>query len=466
MGGNPQQDLVLSGGLGLTSSSARAGFLPISLERVPLEALQGINVHLRASGAEKKEAFVLFRGSSVPFTEEHRKRLTGAGVKFIYIAMSEQDRFRKQTEANLLDTAGDPSTAVSARAEIVYETSVELVNELLSEPDLAAKSPRLEKVSRAVTTLVLSDPTAFSHLFSASHHDFYTATHMVNVGTWMVPLAYALGHHDVDELSRICQAGFLHDIGKNYIPADVLNKRGKLSDEEWQLIRRHPELGVEHLSKYDGIHPTILAVTLEHHERMDGSGYPRKLKGDQMDPISRICAVVDSFDAMTAFRPFKERTMSVADAVKIIVSETPLKYDKTVVDAWVGLLKTADKLADDPTESSPGRNQRNFERLRTNCPARLHLMEWQADGWRERPGIPLTAHNISRSGLGMLSQKPVQINENVRVYLIGGKQGHFVEGVIVRNREYRDGWFELGMKFASLASETELQTITALTAAA
>jgi hypothetical protein len=82
--------------------------------------------------------------------------------------------------------------AISVKSEIVYETAVELVNELLSEPDLAGKSPRLEKVSRAVTTLVLNDPTAFSHLFAASHHDFYTATHMVNVATWMVPLCHGL----------------------------------------------------------------------------------------------------------------------------------------------------------------------------------------------------------------------------------------------------------------------------------
>jgi HD-GYP domain-containing protein (c-di-GMP phosphodiesterase class II) len=137
----------------------------------------------------------------------------------------------------LLSTVDDPSLSISVKSEIVYETSVELVNELLSEPELLAKSPRLENVSRATTMLVLNDPSAFSHLFAASHHDFYTATHMVNVATWMVPLAHAMGHRDTNELNTICQAGILHDVGKIYIPTETLNRKGKLSDAEFHAGR-------------------------------------------------------------------------------------------------------------------------------------------------------------------------------------------------------------------------------------
>src|SRR6185503_16976459 len=117
--------------------------------------------------------------------------------------------------------------------------------------------PALQKISQSVTSMVVKDETAFAHLFAASHHDFYTATHMVNVATWMVPLAYALGHHDIEELNQICQAGILHDIGKIYVPEEILNKKGRLEDAEWDQIRRHPELGVKHLDQYAGIHPLV-----------------------------------------------------------------------------------------------------------------------------------------------------------------------------------------------------------------
>ena len=108
------------------------------------------------------------------------------------------------------------------------------MNEVLSDPDLQKYSAQIQGVSRAVTTLVLNDAQAFGHLFAAAHHDFYTATHMVNVATWMVPVSHALGYRDHDELCRICQAGLLHDLGKVRIPAEVLNKPEPLSEEDWR----------------------------------------------------------------------------------------------------------------------------------------------------------------------------------------------------------------------------------------
>jgi hypothetical protein len=278
-----------------------------------------------------------------------------------------------------------------------------------------------------------------------------------------------MGHHDSEELSQICQAGLLHDIGKTYIPAEILNKKGKLSDAEWKQIQAHPQLGCDHLAKYDHIHPLVNTITLEHHERMDGSGYPRGIKGSEMHPISRLCAVVDSFDAMTAFRPFKQRTMTVAEAMKVIMDETPVKYDPAVVEAWVGLVKAAEKLqgVDQDGASCGIRGRREFERFRINCPARLHVMEQQGEQWNERPGLQTVAHNMSRSGVGLMSQTPIRPGEHGRVYLLGaGSQNRTVEGIAVRCREYRDGWFEIGIKYASLISESNAQDIATLVSAA
>jgi HD-GYP domain-containing protein (c-di-GMP phosphodiesterase class II) len=456
-----KRDVVLSGGFGKATNSARAGYLPICLERAPLDAFEGIGVYLRSADAkdDKGETFRLYCAPTIKFTPAHRDRLAQNGTKFVYVAMTDHERFRKQTEAVLMKTVDDPSLGVSIKSEIVYETSVELVNELLSEPDLKAKSQRLEQVSRAVTTLVLNDPTAFSHLFAASHHDFYTATHMVNVATWMVPLAYAMGYHSIDDLNKICQAGLLHDVGKVHVAAEILNKKGKLTDAEWAAIKRHPDLGCEHLAKYDGIDPLVFAVTREHHERMDGSGYPRGIKGDQMHPVSRICAVVDSFDAMTAFRPFKERAMTVAQALSIIAKETPSKYDQRVFDAWLALLEGAERegVLSEPVKLKGDTQSRQFPRFPINCPARLHLLEQSAgQDWVERPALQVIAHNISRGGAGFVSQHMVRAGERARLYLQGeGTLARQDEGLVVRCRAYRDGWYEVGLQFASLVTDLD-----------
>ena len=346
--------------------------------------------------------------------------------------------------------ASNGNLHVSARSEILYETSVELMNELLSEPDLAAKAPRLERISRAVTMMVLNDSSTFSHLFAASHHDFYTATHMVNVATWMVPVAYAMGCKDPEELSVICQAGLLHDVGKLYIPAAILNKRGSLSRTEWAMIRLHPELGRRHLDKCSGIDPLIVTVTRQHHERLDGSGYPARLKGDQIHLVSRICAVVDSFDAMTAFRPFKLRTMSVSEALKAISSETPAKYDPAVLDTWLGLLQSAERdgVIREPVQIGGKRSGRRHPRFAIKCNARLHVIQESGDRRIESQGLQVTAHNISRSGVGILSQAPLQPGDRVRIHMDGPSTLRRTdEGLIVRCRSYRDGWYEAGIQF-------------------
>jgi hypothetical protein len=287
------------------------------------------------------------------------------------------------------------------------------------------------------------------------------------VATWMVPLAYALGIHDQDELNHICQAGLMHDMGKVKVPEAILNKTGKLSDEDWAQIKRHPEAGVEYLSQFEGVHPLVLTVTLQHHERLDGSGYPHGLKEPQIDRISRICAVVDSFDAMTAFRPFKERTLSVEQALELLRKETPGRYDPEVMDVWLRLIEKAEPgLAVQPSDSREptgllslampvaGSDKRQFERQKFHCHARAHLLVRTPTGLEERPGVPIVAHSISRGGLGFLGQTQFHPGEFMRIYLqTKGWENRCLEGQTVRCRTYDDRWHEMGFEFGTIEVE-------------
>ncbi len=469
-----EKDVVLSGASGGHTNSARAGFLPIGIDHAPVGALAGLALYLRARPGDPQIAplgtpdastpgFALYCANNTRFTDGHKRRLIERGVKFIYIRMTDQTTFRRQTEKCLIDIAKDPAVAMVEKSAIVYDTSLELMNELLAEPQLAARSPRLETVARATATLVMNDSRAFTHLFAASHHDFYTATHLVNVATWMVPLAYEMGFTDVEDLNRICQAGLLHDMGKLAIPPDVLNKKGKLTDDEWKVIRGHPEAGVQYLSRFENVHPLIIAVTREHHERLDGTGYPHGLKGDQIQMASRICAVVDSFDAMTAFRPFKERTLSVQQALAILKKEAPDKYDPDVVQAWSRLIESVPDAVPPPAEGSEVSgapkpvpaprpadivNKRRHERRPLHCPARAHVLTRKAADIVECPALPMVAHSISRGGLGLLSQIPLKVGEFMKIYLEApGWTNRGLEGQTVRCRTYDDNWSEIGFMF-------------------
>lgn len=451
-----EREHVASGGFSQSGISVRAGFIPVPLERIPADAFEGLELYLRISGeTASKETFTLFRAADVAFADLDRDRLLRSGVTLVYIRMNDQARFREQCEACVDQVAADPRIAIDQKSSIVYEIGVELINELLGDPNLASLSPRLSRVSRAITTMVMNDPSSFSHLFAASQHDFYTSTHMVNVAAFMVPLAYELGYRSSEDLTRVCEAGLLHDIGKVYVPEVVLNKPGRLSDEDWWLIQRHPELAYEHLREYDGISEVVLRVAREHHERLDGSGYPHGLRGDDMHPMSKICAIVDAFDAMTALRPFKKRALSVGEAIKILKQEARAKVDSEVLEAWIGLLDRA--VADRPDviqasgDAKPV-NRRRHQRFRFNCPARLHVVDSADDHWHERAAIQVVAHSISRSGLGVLSRTPLRIGDLAHVYLHARSWNRdFLEAHVLRCRRFNDGWYEIGMELTGVA---------------
>lgn len=145
-------------------------------------------------------------------------------------------------------------------------------------------------------------------LFDMLHNmrtlDDTTYAHSVNVAL----VARAIGKWlkmRRDELNTLTIAGLLHDIGKICIPEEVLNKTGKLTDEEFAMIRRHPAEGYSMLKKVPGIDRDILDCAIQHHERFDGSGYPNHLPGEQIEDMPAIIAIADVYDAMTATRSYR-----------------------------------------------------------------------------------------------------------------------------------------------------------------
>lgn len=415
--------------------SSRAGYMPIPLRHTPWSAFEGLAVHLRHDDVGTGETFTLYRAADVQFSLDDRARLLQHGHRYVYIRISDHDRFRVQLESNLQAMCDDESSA-HEKSAVLYETSVELITELLGDTNLDTHSAQLSAIAKCVTGLTLNNPDCFAHLFDVSRHDLYTATHLVNVGTWMVPLAYALGITDPLDLARTCQAGLLHDVGKLFLPPDVLNKPGRLSNEEWQQIQRHPQLGADHLTQFETVHPLTIDVCAHHHERLDGSGYPDKLTGQTISLESRICAVVDSFDAMTSLRPFKDRALSVSEAIIELRSGVPEKYDADVVAAWIGLLRDVDDRTEAPAASvGHPSEQRRHKRFACNCAAQAMTLTQAGTPDPTREPVDVTVVDVSRSGIGLRSPIALETGSAVRLTLLGNvgglRSGRTVRGIVV-----------------------------------
>lgn len=159
--------------------------------------------------------------------------------------------------------------------------------------------------------------------------DYYTAGHSTRVGN----IAYALSEKlflDNHTSQMIHIAGHLHDIGKIGVPDNVLNKKGKLDLHEWELMKRHSEIGYNILSKTNSL-KEISYMVLHHHENWNGTGYPAGLSHKEIPLGSRIIAICDSIDAMRSNRPYKQ-AISDIDCYNEILKNRSILYDPEIVD--------------------------------------------------------------------------------------------------------------------------------------
>jgi len=173
----------------------------------------------------------------------------------------------------------------------------------------------------------------FKSLVSSIHErDSYTQRHSHNVTQLALHTAeiMKLSSHEIECLEI---ASSLHDIGKIAIPDSVLLKPGRLTDEEYSIIKRHPVIG-ENILKSIKLFETERKIVRHHHERWDGRGYPDGLAGEEIPLLSRILAVADSYDAMTTDRPYR-KGMQVEEAVTELLRNRALQFDKDIVDAFI-----------------------------------------------------------------------------------------------------------------------------------
>lgn len=148
------------------------------------------------------------------------------------------------------------------------------------------------------------EPTALLSVARLKNHDDYTWLHSMAVCGLMISLGRQLGL-DEKQVRRVGMGGLLHDVGKAAVPLEILNKPGKLTDEEFEVMRQHPVIGAQMLMEADA-DDDLLDIALHHHEKVDGSGYPHRLQGEAISLYSRMAAVCDVYDALTSTRVYRK----------------------------------------------------------------------------------------------------------------------------------------------------------------
>lgn len=187
-----------------------------------------------------------------------------------------------------------------------------------------------------ITESILRNPDALLWLSALKKRDEYTYLHSLSVCMLSISFGRYLGLPR-ERLQELGFGAFLHDIGKMYIPDNVLNKPGPLNDEEMEVMRKHPEFGIEIVDGSERIPASSRNVIYSHHERLDGSGYTEGLAGEQIRPLTHIVSVCDTYDAMISHRPYK-KACSPLDATAELYRTRGRFFDSNLVYRFIGCI--------------------------------------------------------------------------------------------------------------------------------
>ncbi|RDE24138.1 HD-GYP domain-containing protein [Motiliproteus coralliicola] len=237
----------------------------------------------------------------------------------------------------LLESLHDKKIPPEQRSKAVYSHSRELMNRLLESPTAENLKASKQAIS-SVTDLILSDDATAINMLRITDHDFYTYTHSVNVGVTSIMVAKALfGQSDRHDMHELGAGFFLHDLGKVNIRQEVINKPGRLDDTEMRHMRTHPYKGFKLLEKSGQLSEESRIIILQHHERADGSGYPKQLHDREIHIYGKICCIADVYDALTAERSYK-KALQPFEALKLMKAQMADHFNKELFERFVMLM--------------------------------------------------------------------------------------------------------------------------------
>jgi len=309
------------------------GYIPIPVASLRVDMVADFELYLQVHGSNTP---ILYRARDLAFNEESRARLTEAKVENVQIRIADRDAYNRYLERNLGNILSDGSLPMTQRATALYQCSQNLVREVLEDPRSGEMMERTGGLVAHTVDFLFRESTSFQHLMQVTSYDYYTYTHSVNVFVFAMSLAQRLGHTP-EELHRFGQGALLHDVGKSRINPDIVNAKGKLTEDQWQEMRMHTVYGCEILADRGVTDEVILDVTRHHHEKLNGKGYPDGLKDDEISKWVRICTIADIFDALTTRRSYKE-AMNSFPGLQFMREHMSDELDPDYFRAFVGLM--------------------------------------------------------------------------------------------------------------------------------
>ncbi len=461
------------------ADQAQFARIPAAAVRALMAGNESANVEVYLPPNAHEKGPVLYRRAGAAISLPDLERMKQHGVFHLYVRAEDLRSCERELENRLDAILQSPHVEPADKADIVQTSATAVARDLVQT---SVTHEGLERTTRVVDSMigcVLTDPVVAGYLLKMAAHERNTASHMFMVSTLGVLLGVEVFGQHPETLRSIGFAGMLHDMGKLAIPSAILKKQGPLTREELTLIQQHPIESVRLVADDPHVTPEVREIILQHHERIDGRGYPVGLMGCDLHLGSKLLAIVDSYHAMIGRRPYRA-AMTSEDANRIMMMQANRQFDGELLRLWssvcercavptealsrIAAVPSAEEFSSRhehrPVSASPRPSSQRRPRYGcrgtsvVECVHAGRLLEAALDP----PSFGALLHDVSRGGLCMYSAYPMYRGEVVHLRLKGEQEGTWLRGVVSWCRRQEANVFRIGVQFLERIPEEQSRT--------
>ncbi len=258
---------------------------------------------------------------------------SGDPLEDFYIQEDDLFKYYRHATDTLRKIVANPKISFEKKAKKVYEVSKNIMKEFF-ENNASEKILRSsDEVMEIMEECFQDTDVGFYGISKITNKDYYTYTHSVNVGLYCMTYGVKINMKH-DEIRMLGLGGMLHDVGKSKIAAGILNKKGLLTPQEYQIVKNHAPLGGQILDEMNCYAHSVIDMATQHHEKFKGGGYPKGIVGNEISYFARICKVMDVYDALTTRRSYK-KAMNPFDTLTLMKKQMLDEFDIKVLDSFI-----------------------------------------------------------------------------------------------------------------------------------
>ena len=304
---------------------------PVRLDGLVPDTVLAFDLYLQSAPGR----YLLWHAAGGEFEARQHQRLTERGITTLWVTPEHERVYEAYVERHLASLLAGRRAAEGGA--LLYSAAHATLAAVMCDPRHHDAVPKTRELAQEMVGLILRDADALAHLTPLMARDYDTVRHCINVSLFATALAHASGVRDARELQDLAHGTLLHDIGKSRVPRELIVKPGAYTPRELAIMRTHVSRGERILNEDGRLAQLGMFAVSQHHERMDGEGYPRKLLAPNLHLFGRVTAIADVYDALTSERTYK-RALSGFDALQLMRTQMASHFDQSLLHQFIRVL--------------------------------------------------------------------------------------------------------------------------------